>query len=241
MRARVPIAVLLVLAAYPAKGWAGTPGINLSWNSCATDMASSQRCYACDGHAGAPFVFQGSFRPDVPLVNFTSCTATLDITFMDASGTAEQMPDFWNMNTGGCAVSRFYAVDPDTIGGCAESSIYIGPTQGSYVVSYATGRLRMYVNWIGDVVPPPLVAGRLYPAFAMTMDGDGGVTAGCAGCATAALIVLKEIDVNGISEVEYITATDQRNWVRWQGTSSAPCSVVPTRNATWGAIKAMYR
>ena len=239
MRAPFPVAVLLVLAVFPANGWTGTPGINLSWNSCATDVASSQRCYTCTGTAGAPFVFQGSFRPALTM-GFGSCTATLDITFMDASGTATAMPDFWSMNTGNCAAPHFHAVDPDTTGGCEEPSIYVGLTSGGYVVSYSTGRLRMYVNWATDVTPPPLVAGRLYPAFAMSMDADGGIAAGCAGCATGAMIVLKEIDVYGFG-AEYITTPDQRNWIQWQGTSSYPCSITPTRNATWGAIKSMYR
>jgi hypothetical protein len=241
MRPRASILVLIALVTFATIVRAGAPGINLSWNACATDVASSQRCYTCDGHAGITFVFQGSFRPAHSIPDFAGCISTVNVTFMDAGGDPLPIPDFWR--SGDCAVSDYHASDPDTVGGC-EGFLFGSTNTGFAVSDMPPATVQLRIDWAGNPpAPVPLVAGSLYPGFAFTMDADGAVNTGCQGCASAALIQVTKIEVYGFSlgEDEPISAQDQRNWVRWQGTSSNPCSMTPTRNATWGAIKAMYR
>lgn len=242
MRLMATLVVISVAISFAETGRAGTRGFNLSWNGCATNFASLQRCYACDGQAGVSFVFQGSFRPVHSIPDFAGTSSIVDITSESAT-----LPDFWKIATGDCAAAAFSARNPVVGGGCATPSLFAsGNVGGGYSVEYRSpGRVRLRVDWaVASPAPPPLVAGQLYPAFAIMMDADAAVMAGCQGCATGALIELNSIEVFGfgVTEDELINVSDVRNFVVWQEYPFySPCTVTSTRSTSWGAIKSMYR
>jgi hypothetical protein len=222
---------------------AGTPGVNLSWSGCALDAASGQRCFTCDGKAGAPFVIQGTFRPLSSIPDFAATSTLVDVEF--DQGTT-QIPDFWKMATGDCDAQAITMRDPTTTDACALPNIFSpGSTGGGVSVSYPTAyRLRFRFDWaVADTASPPIVSGKLYPAFAGVIDADLGVASGCAGCAVSASLQILQVEVfgYGAGEHETITVQDQRNGVLWQAATGIPCTSVPTRTTTWGAVKALYR
>jgi len=238
----VLVAALVVIGG--GRAHAGTPGVNLSWSGCAVDVASAQRCFTCDGKAGAPFVLQGTFRPANSIPDFAATSTIVDVQF-DQGGS--QIPDFWKMAPGDCDAQAISMVDPVTTGGCALPNIFTpGATGGGVGVSYPTAyRLRFRFDWaVSDAASQPLTAGQLYPAFAAPIDADLGVANGCAGCATSASIQIVQIEVFGYAsgEHETIAAQDQRSNVLWQAAPTGPpCTTTPVRNTTWGAVKALYR
>jgi len=235
--------VSLVIVSCCGTARAGTPGVDLSWSGCAVDTASGQRCFTCDGKAGAPFVLQGSFRPANGIADFASVSSIVDVQFDQG---ASQIPDFWRMAVGDCDAQAIVVRDPVTTGGCALPNIFApGASGGGVAVSYPSAfRVRFRIDWAtSDTLSVPLSAGQLYPAFALALDADLGVSAGCAGCSTAASIQIQEIEVFGFGtgENESIFAADQRNGVLWQAAPGTPCKTVSTRTSTWGAVKALYR
>jgi hypothetical protein len=243
MHRRIAVLTALVIASCCGMARAGTPGINLSWSGCALDTASSQRCYTCDGKAGALFVLQGSFRPANAVGDFASTSSIVDVQF-DQGATV--IPDFWRMGVADCDAQAVAIGDPVTTGGCALPNIFTpGSAGGGVAVSYPTAyRVRFRIDWATTgTTLVRLTAGQLYPAFALAIDADHGVASGCAGCAISASIQIQEIEVFWFTsgENESIFVADQRNWVLWQAAPGAPCRTVATRPTTWGAVKALYR
>ncbi len=239
------ILTLLPLCVSPASA-AGV--FRLSWNGCADDRASLQRCYDCDGKAGAPFVFQGSFRPANSIPDFAGCSIEVQITFQDAGGGVVPVPDLWKVGAGSCAGGTLTAVNPTTDGGCSTPSVYGANPSGGWAVyypfGYSAGEMLIRVDWTTGPTPGgALVAGQLYPGFAVAMDVDAAIAAGCAGCSTRATLQLQKIEVYGftLGEDEVITTPETRDWILWQDSSAYPCLSTPARAPSWGAIKAMYR
>jgi hypothetical protein len=67
---------------------------------------------------------------------------------------------------------------------------------------------------------------------------------GCAGCSQPVCIVLNSIDIMTTQSV-FTTLTSPSspgsNFATWQGGTGANCQSVPVKQATWGAVKALYR
>jgi hypothetical protein len=93
-----------------------------------------------------------------------------------------------------------------------------------------------------------VVAGVRYLAAVASMDmrhtvDDGSGDPVCGGCATATCLLLESVELFGWTPGEdYSITFGIRQFVYWSypGYGSDPC-YVPTRYATWGAIKSMYR
>jgi hypothetical protein len=70
----------------------------------------------------------------------------------------------------------------------------------------------------------------------------------CAGCASGACIVLNEIQFQGqndLSEADYVRVTQPivNNHISYNAAAGLPTcpDMVPVKNRTWGAVKALYR
>jgi hypothetical protein len=83
-------------------------------------------------------------------------------------------------------------------------------------------------------------------AFRVTITNAHTTGAGaCAGCDVAACLVLQEINLQPLvgTPPDWVRMSQplKSNYVTWQtGYPSCPAST-PTRNHSWGAVKAMYR
>jgi hypothetical protein len=250
MRLVATVLSLLSIATTASLAFAASSGFNISWEACSTGPGTQIRCYACDGHHGTPFVFQGSFRSPVTIPDFAAVSAFGEISFTDANGDPVDPPDFWHFDYG-CASGKGFVVNPSTVGGCEEPDLF--PTAahngGGLGLIALTGpsRLGFQIDWATDAFPDSITSGRLYPAFALQFDADGLVNGQCAGCAISALIRMTRIEIFGYNYYQpgedYIVDTvDQQGEIRWQGTTAYPCDgATPTLRPSWGAIKAMYR
>src|SRR5262249_3100651 len=93
----------LLLSAAPALAQYKNPGINLSWDQCHAGVSSQDKTFACSDEAG-DFVIIGSFGPPLPfgapadsVHSLTGEEATIDLISQSSP-----MPDWWNLETGGC-------------------------------------------------------------------------------------------------------------------------------------------
>ena len=89
-----------------------------------------------------------------------------------------------------------------------------------------------------------LFAAQEYFAFNANINNAKSVgTGNCAGCSTPVCIVLNSINVvAGAATHDLVsggaTAADSDK-ATWQGVGPS-CALVPTKNATWGQVKALY-
>lgn len=222
----------LALAALVAPARAG---INLSWSNCATTAASADKSYACNDSLGETVItLEGSFRAPVSISDFSGCSSTITVAFATA------IPDFWKTLYGECNYPAFLLVNPTASAPCASPNLF-DPSYsvGGYSIGYPDPHhLRIRIDWAtGAPTPPSMVAGNLYPAFKFDLDTATATANSCPGCAQMATFTLEWIEVFGFAHGEdyLITSPDTRNTVTWQG------AVVPTKNRSWGAIKALYR
>jgi hypothetical protein len=237
------LCVCLGIALLASSAAAGTPGLNLSWNKCVTDAASGDKSYLCDGNAGVVFQLTGTFRPDMSMAVFTGTESILNIDF------GGPVPDYWRFDPSGCMAGSFMIGAPLSASPCAANPFDPSFTGSGYVASLVSPtRLQVSISSeTGAPVPPSLTAGLLYPAFTLAIDPDLGIHTGCAGCSQAACLSLVSVLYHG-PNTSYpaftITTPDVRASISWQGgaVSGTPCpAATPTRNGTWGSVKALYR
>jgi hypothetical protein len=65
----------------------------------------------------------------------------------------------------------------------------------------------------------------------------------CTGCGIPACLTVAKIDIIQLAPLPIITQTAAatRKHITWQGGTPGCTGATPTRNRTWGAIKAIYR
>jgi hypothetical protein len=245
---------LLVLGASVASAQ-----INLAWRNCITVTtgtlsAQANVTYACDASATSPFRLVSSFISPGALNHFVGVQAVLDIQTADPT-----LPDFWKLGTGECREGAFgFPVPLLNVGNTAScrNPWAGGNTGGGY--QYLTGfespaRARVLLAFARDT-EAILANAQQYIATMSTLDmfkdadvGDGE----CVGCAVPACLVLNQIELyqtagQTLPEQDiYILNTEaQRRYVTWQGgaVGGSGCpAATPTRNATWGSVKSLYR
>jgi len=245
---------LLVLGASVASAQ-----INFAWRNCIAITAGAQSAqqnitYACDGSAAAPFKGVISFIAPQFVSHFVACDAILDIQTANAT-----LPDFWRLGVGECRDGSFsYPVSLSGIGNTGSCrNPYAGANAGGGF-QYSSGvtgpsRARVQLTEARDT-EFALVAGAQYIAGMFTMDlikdtdlGDGV----CDGCLVPACLVVNQINVLQSAgqippslDQNTLTTAATRQFVTWQGGavggSGCPAET-PTKNKTWGSVKALYR
>ncbi len=224
---------------------AGDPsGINLSWDDCGTTGANT-KTFACDANAGAPLVLVGSFTPPANVNAFLGIDAQIDITV----GT--QLPDWWKHGGGSCRTTTGLAASFDfTSGPFTCIDFFGGQAAGGFAYDSEYGapnraRFRMQAA-IPTGTEGPLTVGTQYYAFKANILKSKTTGGGsCAGCLNEACIVFNSIQLFQPLEANndpFITAEEDQNWVTYQSISILDCPAnTPTRNKTWGQVKALYR
>ncbi len=228
-------------------------GVNLRWNDCygGGSGGAQNNAFACLSNDGT-HTLVGSFNLDANITQVRRCDAVVDLA--SASGT---LPAWWAFkNSGTCGVLAANGVF-GAYTGCEDWSA--GTASGA-LTSYATGArgpntARLLVSVSVDPVDlQELVSGQEYFSFNVTLNNVGTTGAGaCAGCVTPVCIVLNSLQVvrqdGSIGRTLTLpgNSTDS-NYVTWQGGgvpivgSASGCpAATPVRNASWGAVKRMYR
>ncbi len=244
--------VLLVCAAALAfgarAGTAGTPGIDLAWDSCSTATETEQLTFACDSdQPDVTHRLAMTFRSQVDIPDFVGVSITLDVGTHSLS-----TPDWWRFGPGECRNGSFVFPAYTTSLGPTCTNIWAGHfTGGGFTESYSSGyvgRARLVMDLASSDTLSVLMGVR-YVAGAATLDfahtvSDGAGGAACGGCSEMACLLLYSVELFGYRTGEdyLIWNGDTRPYVFWQSWIGGqnPCYVA-TRNATWGAIKAMYR
>lgn len=225
-------------------------GINLSWQDCGTS-GSGARTSACASNAGANVLIV-SVIPPAPMPQFNGAAVTIDL-----QTTGAALSPWWHMESGGCRSgsllwSADFSVsdlngDPifhhcmDPWGGRAGggSNFSTGPLLAN------RARIRGVAALSGNIALDNVSEAymmQLKIANAGTVDPDG-----CAGCLDGACLVLQSVQLTqplGVGDF-IVTNPLQRQHVTWQasgGSIGLGCpNALPTRNATWGAVKSLYR
>ena len=229
-------------------------GLKLSWDQCQANGASSlDKTFACDTNLGSA-TFVVSFTAPDSISLFTSTETVLDLISQTAT-----LPDWWKLRnqtgqTGQCRNGAL-SVSADFLSGytgCTDP--YMGAGAGgitSYLVGQngpATARLRVTFS-IPTANQIPLNPGEEYYAMRSTITYVKTVagTGSCTGCNVPVCMVLNGVKViqpaltiGGNVQIKDPIPPATRA-ITWQGGTGADCNLVPTRNHTWGEIKALYR
>jgi hypothetical protein len=252
-RPSVLLAVAL-LAALPAHAGvvSAQAGVNLSWSRCSGEGVGTQnRAFACDTNTGQE-VLVASFVLDQDMAQVSGNEVVLDLLSQ-----ADPLPAWWDLkNIGSCRATSLgmnttanagdvVCVDWAQGGSTGGIGAYDTETpNGNLAIASRHRRLKIAlavpISGLAD-----LVAGTEYFSCNIVINHLHTVgTGACAGCAIPACIVLNSIKVTtpspGSDRTLGAGTTAGSNIVTWQA-GVADCSAVPTRQETWGAVKALYR
>jgi hypothetical protein len=242
--------VAALLVASPAL--AGGP--NLAWDKCAGDGGQLAKVSACDSNLGSNTLV-GSFVPNADIAGVTGFECVLDILLGDGISPA---PPWWDLKagSGGCrdmgggvaaALSANSVVSPtavscvDWAGGFASGGLGAYLADGSNVPpANQLAHRRVVLGFaVAMVNATDLIATQEYFAFNLVISNYKTIgTGSCAGCSTPACFVINALNVvSGTVGRQTLYMTS--NYATWQ-TSGPDCGIVPTRRATWTAVKQLY-
>jgi len=244
--------VLMLLGASAA--FAVAAGVNIGWTAnggCWPESGTALKTFACTSNTGSS-VFVASFAVTDDMPDFTAMGAVLDGQSESAS-----LPDWWQLsNTGSCraaalSVSADFTSAPQTActdvflaqasGGIGAYQTELFPPPAPLNVP-AANRLRLKVGFVLTTTVP-ITGGTEYYAFRATVNNTKSVgSPSCAGCLTHVTLVLNEIQATppiAANTVKLFSAIDNQ-CIQWQG-ANVLCSLVPSRNRTWGEVKSLYR
>jgi hypothetical protein len=233
--------------------------INLAWRNCITVVSGTLSAqqnvnYACDASSASPFRIVASFISPATMTQFVGIQSVMDIQTADPT-----LSDFWKLGTGECREGAYgFPVPLLNVGNTAScrNPWAGGQTGGGYQYTSGFGspaRARVLHAFARDT-ETSLVNGQQYIATMSTLDmfkdadvGDGE----CVGCAVPACLVLNQVELYQTAgqtppsqDIYNLNTEATRRYVTWQGgaVGGSGCpAATPTRNATWGSVKSLYR
>ena len=243
---------ILVTSAVHAQG-----GINLSWSDCGA-AGTLQQNFACNTNSGVPHILIASAIPPIPIPAMVAMAGVVDIQTNQAA-----LSPWWNFDptssnpaSTGCrsgppsslSVSFDFTGGPftcnDAWGGGASGGSDYHSQQGNVA---NRSRLRVVC-----AVPAPIAVDNVTENYYFKATINNAKTTGtgaCAGCTDGACIVFNSIELDqnpGVpNAVNIVTNPLLHNYVLWQGGGGSVAGgcpqAVPTKNATWGSVKSLYR
>jgi hypothetical protein len=243
--------MLLALTAGVA---AAAPGVNLRWANCFGDAGTINRNFACNTNTGN-HILVGSFELGQNILQASGNEVVIDLAAADAT-----LPAWWGFkNAGTCrqASQSMNFVIPGTAVVCADWAN--GQAAGG-IGAYNIGERGPNTARVKAAIAVPasaladLFAGQEYFSYNLVMNSANTVgTGSCAGCEVPVCIVF-----NSLKVTTQIAANDRTisgptngsdsNFATWQGggvpvtPGGTGCgAATPTKNATWGAVKSLYR
>ncbi len=233
-------------------------GVNISWSTCFGEnpSASRNRTFACASNAGTNLLVT-SFVLDTLQLGAVSGTETV----VDILSATDPVPLWWQFRDIGTC--RQTALGSNSIAD-ANNLVCVDWAQGQ-----SAGGVGAYTSDPGNgwTIDPSVTLGqhrRLKLAFAVPLAGLQDLTqaseyfsanisinntktvgtGACTGCNEPICIVLNSIKVTTNTGAGNRTisggAAAGSDIVTWQGVGPN-CQLVPTKNVTWGSVKALYR
>ena len=245
------LGVLLALASVaPAHA---ARGVNLTWSRCFGEGVGTQnRAFACDTNDGSE-VLVASFVPPFDIAQAGGNEVTVDLISQD-----DPMPLWWDFkNVGTCrqtSLAMNVTADANNVvcvdwaqggstGGIGAYDLFTGTIDPSLANRHRTLKIALAVPLSGV---QDLTANTEYFSCNIVIDHRKTIgTGACGGCAGSVCLVLQKIKVTTpggpTTDVTLsLGTTPGSDMAHWQG-NGADCNLVPTRNRTWGQVKALYR
>lgn len=240
---------LLVLAALTTStAPARAAGLNLSWNDCGAAGAAAQS-FACNSDAGSHTLVATAVTGH-DLTRFCGEYSELELTVDQGSLSAWwQMDDPAISGVRGCRFgSAVVNFDFSGMGSC-QSAWASSAFGGVNFKSGIGGANKAFIRTVAAIAGDSPLSGSDELAFFKLVVNHAGTTgaSACGGCGDGAAIVFRKLQVAqvaGYGDYDIADAPLQRNYVLWQGGTTALVGgpgVTPTLSTTWGAVKSLYR
>jgi len=232
---------ILLLAASATLASAG--GLNFAWSNCYADGGTQNLTSTCASNFGTAGSLIGSYVLDADLLQVSGAEIVVDL-----SSASPTLPQWWQFKN---------------VGACRQNALSIAAFDGLSCFDWAIGQASMNIAAyqlglhgansarILCVNAVPATALADLPAAieftAMRLNISNTATTTCAGCADPVCLVFNSLNLttSGNLNNTKITAPFDgvaSNMTFWQGGAVSSCTlVVPTKNQTWGAVKALYR
>lgn len=223
-------------------------GINLSWSACGI-WGQPSRTFACNSNTAPVHVMVGSWMPPAGTTAITG-----EEIVIDAVSATSTYPAWWSFKNAGTCRQTSHSINADFTAGVPGCGDYWqGQAAGGFgafnpnINPSAHNRVRILAVFaVAPVYAGPADETVEYGAFQMVINNSKTVGAGaCGGCAEPVCFVLNSIKLTQpVNVADYkLVAPLQVNYVTWQGgVVAGGCpAATPTRNATWGSVKALYR
>jgi len=227
--------------------------VNLAWNNCiASASSAANKNFTCDDNGAnvvAPKLVP-SFIADRALPQFNGTQLVIDV-----QSAGPNLASWWQLGLAECRDGAIAIGSPSGLtalcvnsmaganaGGLPDyQSFFAGPNRARLRTAFSRDTEGNFANG-AHIMPLAITLG-----LAKSWDGGEGEPF-CTGCLDAACIVLNSVEVfqtlgaPGGDPVYNSQAT--RNYVTWQlgniGGTVCP-GETPTKNATWGSVKSLYR
>jgi hypothetical protein len=251
-RALLAFALGCLLTAAAAHAQPGR-GVALRWNHCFGEGTGlSNRAFACDTNAGFEELV-GSFAIAEDMVNVSGNEIVVDIStaypyaYMPVPPTGPPLPEWWKYKSSGTcrqnALSATFLADPGNVV-CQDwgAGQQVGGLAAYNIDFRGTGTARI----LAAVAVPSLSlrslsTGTEYYSFTLRITHIKTVgTGACGGCGTPIFIAFDSIKVTTDTPANDRVYSGplngyDSNFAFWNQ------SPVPTRTASWGAVKSRYR
>jgi hypothetical protein len=240
------VGAFLVLGASVASAQGGAGAINLSWNDCGA-AGVADNAFLCNTNSGPPFIMVASFVAPGTLPEFLGLSAQIDVKTADPT-----LPAWWQHGNMQCRSTTGLSTDFNFVAGpfsCLD--FFAGAAAGgfAYDIGFGTpdrGRLRVQCAVPFDNRNQITTADGEYYAFkAVVTRGKTTGAGSCDGCLLPGCLVLNEVQLfqpPAQQNDPVITTPGNRNYVTWQTGTGTNCpQSTPTRTATWGQVKSLYR
>ncbi|MEO5618819.1 MAG: hypothetical protein ABIS67_13715 [Candidatus Eisenbacteria bacterium] len=222
-------------------------GINLSWNDCGA-FGQLQRNFACNSNLGVNTMV-ASVIVATPMPQLNGQAGVVDLQTNQAA-----LSNWWKIGGTGvspnCRASSTVSADFNFLSGVNCIDPWAGGAAGGISYTWPFGapnkaRIRTVCAIAGST---PINNVDEYYMFKVNINNSRSTgTGSCTGCTDGACIVLNSIQLTqpaGVGDQSYNNPII-RNFVQWQGgaadvTGGCPAAV-PTRTATWGSVKSLYR
>jgi hypothetical protein len=246
--------LLLAISATVASAGAG---VNLRWTDCFIDGGVQNKTFTCTTNNGSSTLV-GSIELGAALPQASGIEAVVDV------GTAgATLPAWWGFKNAGSCRTTSLTVNAALPGTAVLCSDWVAGGGSGGLAAYSVGlsgpnTSRMVIGFATGTPLPDLFPAIEYFAFNAKIDNAKTVgTGSCAGCSTAACIILNSIKVatppvagQPSRDVVLTGATNltDSNFAFWQGgagvivgTHQGCPGAVPTHNSTWSSVKSLYR
>lgn len=230
--------------------FAQASGVELAWNHCFGQAgAASLKTNACNVTNGGQSMY-ASFRPPAGIAKLEGIEV-----FIDYQVTGGVLPCWWNFavaQTRNLALVVQQTSPTDANSGLpvilCDNHYFLnnlaGGGGGGIVTGVDRGQLKgLAAIGAGSGLPVVADAQQYGIGFRITNASTGP---GCVGCTEQACFVLNTINLTSFGVPNVVLQSPHPgsdNWVTWQGNAAATgCpGATPTRNATWGSVKSLYR